>query len=255
MTFPPELVALISDWAWLGFIVFLRVAAMLASLPGLGEQSVPVRVRLVLSILLATIVLPVAAEKIPAIEPNLGNVMRVILTESISGLILGLWLRLLMHALQTAGSIAAQSTSLAQLLGNSGADPMPAIGHILTVSALALLMATGFHVKAASFLILSYDLLPPLTFPDAGLIGQTGRRQVGESFALAFTLAAPFVILSALYNLTLGFINKAMPQLMVAFVGAPVITLGAMAMLILTAPVMLSVWLSTVDLFLSNPFR
>ncbi|EIE52598.1 flagellar biosynthesis protein FliR [Salipiger aestuarii] len=255
MTLPSEVVTLISGWAWLGSIVFLRVAAMIASLPGLGEQSVSVRVRLVLSLLMTTIVLPVAAQKIPAIEPSYANVLKVILTESISGLILGLWLRLLMHALQTAGSIAAQSTSLAQLLGNSAADPMPAIGHILTVSALALLMITGFHVKAASFLILSYDLLPPLSFPDPGLIGQTGRRQITESFSLAFTLAAPFVILSALYNLTLGFINKAMPQLMVAFVGAPVITLGAMAMLILTAPVMLSVWLSTVDLFLSNPFR
>lgn len=46
-----------------------------------------------------------------------------------------------------------------------------------------------------------------------------------------------------------------MPQLMVAFIGAPVITLGSMALLILTSPVMLSVWIATVDLFLSNPFR
>ncbi|MDO6586414.1 flagellar biosynthetic protein FliR [Salipiger sp. 1_MG-2023] len=255
MTLPAEVLGLISGWAWLGFIVFLRVAAMISTLPGLGEQSVSVRVKLVLSLLLATIVLPAAAEKIPTVEPGYGTVLYVILTESISGLILGLWLRLLMHALQTAGSIAAQSTSLAQLLGNAGADPMPAIGHILTVSALALLMITGFHVKIAAYVILSYDLLPPLQFPRPSVIGQAGRQQITDSFALAFTLAAPFVILSALYNLTLGFINKAMPQLMVAFIGAPVITLGSMALLILTSPVMLSVWLSTVDLFLSNPFR
>lgn len=165
MTLPTEVLGLISGWAWLGFIVFLRVAAMISALPGLGEQSVSVRVKLVLSLLLATIVLPVAAEKIPGIEPGYGNVLYVILTESVCGLILGLWLRLLMHALQTAGSIAAQSTSLAQLLGNAGADPMPAIGHILTVSALALLMITGFHVKIAAYVIQSYDLLPALQFP------------------------------------------------------------------------------------------
>ncbi|MFC3118840.1 flagellar biosynthetic protein FliR [Jhaorihella thermophila] len=38
---------------------------------------------------------------------------------------------------------------------------------------------------------------------------------------LPFSLSAPFVIASLLYNLTLGAINRAMPQLMVTLVGAP----------------------------------
>ena len=49
---------------------------------------------------------------------------------------------------------------------------------------------------------------------------------MAASFALALSLAAPFVIASLLYNVALGVINKAMPQLMVAFVGAPAITCG-----------------------------
>ena len=70
----------------------------------------------------------------------------------------------------------------------------------------------------------------------------------------SFSLAAPFVILSVIYNLTLGAINKAMPQLMVAFVGAPVITFGAIATLLVAAPFMLSVWLTAVEGFLVAPF-
>ena len=102
---------------------------------------------------------------------------------------------------------------------------------------------------------MSFDILPVLSFPDPAEIAQAGRAQVAACFSLAFALAAPFVILSALYNLTLGFINKAMPQLMVAFVGAPVITLGSVALLLLTAPVMLSVWLGAVQSFFGHPFR
>lgn len=52
----------------------------------------------------------------------------------------------------------------------------------------------------------------------------------------------------------LGVINKAMPQLMVAFVGAPLITAGGLFILCLAAPVMLAVWLQAFDQFLFNPF-
>jgi flagellar biosynthetic protein FliR len=62
--------------------------------------------------------------------------------------------------------------------------------------------------------------------------------------ALAFPLAAPFVIGSGLYNLALGAINKAMPQLLVAFVGAPALALGGLLLMLIAAPLMVSVWLS-----------
>ena len=52
-------------------------------------------------------------------------------------------------------------------------------------------------------------------------VAEWGVARVGAAFALALGLAAPFVIAAVLYNLALGVINKAMPQLMVALVGAP----------------------------------
>lgn len=240
--------------AWAFFGVFLRIGAAMAVLPGLGERSVPVRVRLLITLALTTIVGPAAWPMMALPEPNMAGLAQMISTETIIGLAIGLSLRLFMLALQTAGSIAAQSTSLSQLVGNSAADPMPAIGNLLVVSALALLMITGLHVKIAAFFVFSYDILPFGGFPNAGALGGWAHEQVTHAFALAFTLAAPFVILSVLYNLTLGVINRAMPQLMVAFVGAPVITFGAVALLFITAPVILSVWLDAVDAFLSNPF-
>ncbi len=66
-----------------------------------------------------------------------------------------------------------------------------------------------------------------LASPD---LARWGLAQVSRSFALAFSLAAPFVIAGLLYNVALGVINRAMPQLMVAMVGAPAITLGGIAL-------------------------
>lgn len=246
---------LMTEGLWLGLIVFLRIGAAFAVLPGMGEQVIPARFRLLAALALTIAVLPSAGGQIDAPPPGLSGFLHALGTETLSGLFLGLGLRLLLIALQTAGSIAAQSTSLSHLLGSAGTDPLPAIGHILTVSALALLMATGFHVKLAAYFILSYDLLPAMMLPNPAHIAGSGRQAVAASFSLAFGLAAPFMVLSVLYNLTLGVINKAMPQLMVAFVGAPVITLGSIVLLMFTAPVMLVTWVELVEAFLASPFR
>ncbi len=255
MTGLGALVDLGTQGLWLGLLILLRVGAALFALPGLGESWVPPRLRLMLALLISAAMLPAVGPMLPTGPPSLAGLLRALASETPVGLFLGLMLRLFVFALQTAGTIAAQATSLSQLLGNAAAEPMPALGHVLSVAALALLMVTGFHVKAVAFLILSYELMPPLRLPDAAVLAAVSRAEVSRAFALAFSLAAPFVILSALYNLTLGFINKAMPQLMVAFVGAPVITLGAVALMALVAPALLATWLSALDGFLSNPFR
>lgn len=248
-------VDLLSGSLWSSVVVFLRVAAALAALPGFGERMISVRIQLVLALMLTVVVTPAVAPVLALPPPTLGTLFLALGTETLIGLFLGISLRFFIIAIQTAGAMAAQSTSLSQLLGQSGLDPLPAIGHILTMAALALLMATGFHVKAAAFLVLSYEIMPALHFPNPADIAEAGRGQIAQSFALAFSLAAPFVILSVIYNLTLGVINKAMPQLMVAFVGAPVITFGAIALLMVAAPIMLVAWLQAFEAFLAVPFR
>jgi flagellar biosynthetic protein FliR len=129
------------------------------------------------------------------------------------------------------------------------------MGYILVVAALALALAAGLHVKAALLVILSYQILPMGLFPGAEGLSAWGTAQVARAFALAFSLAAPFVILSVLYNIALGAINRAMPQLMVAFVGAPVITAGGLFLLFLAAPTMLAHWLAALDAFMAAPDR
>ena len=249
------LLALGGPALWGGLAVFLRVAALVAVLPGFGEQMLSVRIRLVVALALSVTVAPAVLPRLDLPEPGLDAFLWMLATETVNGLFLGLVLRLFVHGLQTAAAIAAQATSLSQIMGQAGVDPLPAIGHILSFAALALLMITGFPVKVVAYLVQTYALLPAFAFPDPGALAEAGSARVAQSFALAFSLAAPFVILSVLYNITLGAINKAMPQLMVAFVGAPVITFGSIALLLLCAPLMLTAWLQAFDGFLAAPFR
>ena len=232
---------------WSGFLVFVRVGAVMAMLPVFAEQSLPVRFRLGAALGLTLIVVPAVAAPVD-ISP-IAN-----LAEATAGLLLGAGFRLFVHALQTAGTIAAQATSLSQLFAGAGGEPLSAASNLLTVAGLALAFTVGLHLQAAQALILSYAMIPQGQFPLADDVAAWGTVQVARSFGLAFTLAAPFVIAGLLYNLALGAINRAMPTLMVAFIGAPALTLGGLALLGLAAPLMLQVWLVAWQGWMAAPF-
>ncbi|MFT5741966.1 MAG: flagellar biosynthetic protein FliR [Paracoccaceae bacterium] len=239
---------------WTGFVVFIRIGAMMALVPAFGEQNVPMRVRLGVTLAFVLIVLP-AAPGLPAQPAASAALTAIILAEAATGLFMGLMLRLFVIALQIAGTIAAQSTSLSQLFGGStGVDPLPAIGNVLLVAGLALATLLGLHVRLAEYMIYSYELIPAGQFPSPAVVSAAGLAEVGHAFALAFTLAAPFVIASLIYNVTLGVINRAMPQLMVSFVGAPAITAGGLILLFVSAPILLSIWVDAFGDFMIDPF-
>lgn len=248
---PQDLQSLLSAGLWHGVIVFLRISAFVSVLPAFGERTVPMRVKIGIGIAFTLIVAP-AVQNISAPQDLVGFA-GLIVTEIAIGLALGIAVRLFVLALQTAGSIAAQSTSLSQILGGAAAEPIPAMGYILVVAGLALAVMAGLHIQVAKLMVGSYFIFPAGALPDGRDLSLWGVIQVSQAFSLAFMLAAPFVITSILYNVALGVINRAMPQLMVAFVGAPVITFGGLFLLLVCTPLMLTVWIEAMQSFFQNP--
>ena len=252
MTPLAQVFELTQEMLWLHAAVFLRVAPIIGLLPGFGEASVPMRIKLVLAIAFTLIVTPVMSPDL--LGHAQAPTVALILSETLIGLALGIALRLFLMALQMAGSIAAQSTSLAQILGNAGQTPLPAIGHLLATGGVALMMIMGLHVRVAEMIVLSYAVFPVAEFPNVAALTQWGIGRIAQAFSFGFSLAAPFVLISVLYNLTLGIINRAMPQLMVVLVGAPAIMALTLFLLMLVAPTMLVVWLGAFQAFVANPF-
>jgi flagellar biosynthetic protein FliR len=249
-----DLVVLFQAWLTAGVCVFLRVGGCFLVLPGFGDTMIPMRVRLGAALAISVLLTPLVLPEIEA-EILTDLTMWIVAAETLSGLIIGLALRLTVHALQIAGSIAAHSTSLAQIMGGASPDPQPAIGAILMLSGITLAVLSGLHIHLVAAFARSYEVLPFGVLPLAADLGGWGVDRVAASFGLALSLAAPFLIGSLLYNVALGVINKAMPQLMVAFVGAPAITWGGLFLLLVSMPFILPVWLSSFDAALSFPLR
>lgn len=245
-----EISGLGSEILWLSLLVFMRVGAAMSLLPAFGEQSIPQRVRLVLAFAFTAVVMPaISATKQPV---DMG--ITPLLIETGVGLLLGIGLRLFVLALQTAGAIAAQATTLSQMFGDAGPEPQPALSNLLVMGGLALAVSSGLHLRLASFLILSYQVLPLGQLPGAAEQAQWGVALIAKMFAMAFVLAAPFTIAAFLYNVALGVINRAMPALMVTFIGAPALTAGGLALMAIAVPMALAIWLQSFESFLSIPF-
>lgn len=247
------LLAQLGPAAVAGFVVFLRIGAAMALLPGFGEAMVPTRIRLAAALAFTAVVAPAVSPALAPLTESPAALLVSLASESLIGLAMGLVLRLMVMALEMAGTVAAQTTSLSQLFG-AGGEPMPAMSHLLVMAGIALAMAAGLHTKVAAFFILSYDVLPAGRIPDAGAVEGWGVARIARAFALAFSLAAPFVLASTVYNVALGAINRAMPQLMVSFVGAPALTAGALVLLAIAAPTALTLWLGSLDAALADPF-
>ncbi|WP_050522149.1 flagellar biosynthetic protein FliR [Pseudorhodobacter wandonensis] len=238
-------------WVWVIFLVFLRVGAAMALLPAFGEQAIPQRVRLAIGICYTMVVLPIVADQV---GPYSGTFAGPIVVEVLAGLVIGIGMRLFVHALQIAGTLAAQATSLSQLFGGQSGEPQPTMSHLFVMTGLALAVSLGLHIRIAELFVYSYQVLPLGVLPSGEDIASWGVSQVANAFSLAFQMASPFIAASLIYNIALGVINRAMPQLMVIFVGAPALTLGGLMMLAMASPLLLQLWHMALLTFLNNPF-
>lgn len=238
---------LVEDMASAAGLTFLRVGAAMATLPAFGELSIPPRIRLALSVALSAALFPTTAPLIGGL-----SFAAAVPAEVVIGLLLGLSLRFFVFAMATAGAIIANATSLSQLFPQPG-EPQAAAGQLLTMAALATALALDLPVRLLAFLALSYDALPPGKLPQAYGVASWAASHADLAFALGFQLALPFVIAALLYNMALGVMNRTMPQLMVTFIGAPLLALGGLAMMTLTLPLLLSIWLEAFHGFLGQP--
>src|SRR5579863_943957 len=94
-------------------LVFARIGTMLMLLPGLGELSVPVRLRLAAALLLAAALMPLHRAAYHLDLTSFGPLLSMLGEELFVGAVLGIAARLTIAALQIAGSIVAQQMGLA----------------------------------------------------------------------------------------------------------------------------------------------
>jgi flagellar biosynthesis protein FliR len=217
------------------FLVFARIGSAFMLLPGFGEAYVPARLRLVVALALTLGLTPALGAALPPEPVGAWALGLLLMGEIIVGLFLGGLTRILLLALESAGTVIALQIGLASALDTNPATAQQAslIGNFLMALGVVLIFATGLHVPMIRAIADSYAMFPAGKPPMLEDMASMIVRIVGDGFQLAVELSAPFILLGLLFSLSLGLLARLMPQLQVFFIALPVqMLLGFVLMMI-----------------------
>ncbi|KQP58776.1 flagellar biosynthetic protein FliR [Methylobacterium sp. Leaf399] len=237
-------------------LVFARVGTLMMLMPGLGENMVSPRLRLAFALLVSLILFPMARPLLPTEGGALAGtgLITLLIGELLIGLMLGLTVRMVLAALQTAGLIVSQQLGLsyAMTVDPTQGGQQAALGNFLQLLGITLILATDLHHVALDAVARSYTLLPPVGVPGMGEAAQLALKAVARGFSLAVQIAAPFIAFGILFNFGLGILSRLMPQMQVFFVAVPASVLIGMLVLFGSLGVMMGVFLDDIGRYLGD---
>lgn len=237
-------------------LVLARVGAAMALLPGLGETAAPAMIRAGFAFAATILLLPVIFPRPPhPPEPGIAAAGAVA-AEVITGLWLGWLARLLCLALAMAAAFIAYLLGVSTVL-----QPDPELGAqgtalsaLFEMAAPVIVLASGLYRLPLTALAGSFRLVPPGTLLPVADGTATAVAMVGQSFALALRLAAPFILAAILWHVAIGLIARLVPRLQIYFVSLPGQIAGGLVLLASVIGVIFSAWAETVrSLLLALP--
>jgi flagellar biosynthetic protein FliR len=241
------LLAQLPVWGFGLVLVFSRVGAACMLLPGVGEAELPGTVRLGFTMALTALLLPTLEPLLPPVPAGPLVIGGMVMAEIATGLWLGWLARMVVQALPVAGQFVASAVGLASVL-----QPDPELGaqstalaRLFSLAASVAVLVSGLYALPLAALAGSYRLIPPGTLlpvadSTAGVVAA-----VGEAFALAFRLAAPFVIAGLVWQAAMGLLARLVPNLQVFAASIPGQLLGGLALLALLVGGTVTAWQDT----------
>jgi flagellar biosynthesis protein FliR len=227
------------------FVAFCRVGGCFLLMPGLASVRVPVQIRLFVAIAATGALLVHLWDQIlPLIDRRPQILAPMIVSELMIGALIGLMARLYMMALQFIGAGVAMLIGYGGMAGSGieEAEPQAALASIISFSALLLLFVFDFHHEIIRALVASYSVAPLNVFfnPQAALVDIADT--LSEAFFMVLRLGSPFVAYAILVNLTIGFVNKLVPQIPVYFISLPFVIAGGLIIFYFAAGSMLALF-------------
>ena len=218
-------------------LVFARVGAMVMTLPALGEAMIPPRVRLMLALALVILLAPIVGDTYPVGATQKPIVLvGLIGLETVTGLAIGMLLRMVMTAVGTAGNIIAMQSGLAfaQTFDPSQQTQSALVSTFLSLLALVLIFAADLHHLLIAGIKQSFVLFPPGKLLPTGDFAKLAVETVSEAFTLGLQMASPFLVFGLILYGASGVVAKLMPQVQIFFLAMPLNILAGFILLALT---------------------
>lgn len=205
------------------FLVFLRIGAIVMTMPVFRSQSIPVLFKLGLAFAISMALFSILQlEAVPVFNHIIPFAIGVI-GELMIGISIGLSIRLIFAGIQIAGQLVGYQMGLAiaNVMDPSTSQQLPILSQFNQLFAMLLLLATNAHHIFLRALAESYRLVPPFGFHFSNSLMQQIVDLGGKMFVIAVQVGAPIIAALLLISVAFGLIARTVPQMNVFIVAIP----------------------------------
>lgn len=231
---------------------FLRVLALFQILPVLGQRTVPVRVRVALSFLVAVCASGVAPPVAP-VPLDSPLAFMLLIQQLLIGLSLGFAVRLVFAAVELAGELTGlqMGMNFAGFFDPVLASQSTAASRFFATLVSFLFIVTNGHLRVIEVVVASLQAFPVGPEPFAFLRAVQPHTWGGQIFSMGLWIALPMMAVMLFVNLVLGVIARVAPQSNIFALGFPItISVGLVGMMAML-PMLESPFMTTLGKMLS----
>jgi flagellar biosynthetic protein FliR len=215
----------------------LRISAMFVSVPLFSLRGVPARVRLILSLALTIVVIPLLPTY-PLVEMFSFQGFMVAITQVMIGLASGFIVQLVFSAILFGGQGVALGMGLgfASMVDPQNGQQVPVVAQFYAIASTLIFLSLDGHLLLIKMLVDSFTSLP------IGIDGITKANiwtiltWSSRMFAGGLLLTMPIVVSLLLVNISFGVATRAAPALNIFSVGFPITLMLGLALIWITLP-------------------
>ncbi|MDY6949929.1 MAG: flagellar biosynthetic protein FliR [Thermodesulfobacteriota bacterium] len=226
----------------MGFLVFLRVTAILMTVPFLSSRNIPFVFKAGLALSLSVMLFPLLTlSTAPFVYDAIPFALEVA-SEIALGLIIGLSVRLIFAGIQLAGQLEGFQMGFALVnvmdpITSAQASIVAQFKHFI---AMLIFLAINAHHWFLRAIAESFNLVPPFGFRLNGSLMESLIRLAGTMFIIAIKVGAPVIVALLLTSVAFGLVARAVPQMNVFIVAFPVKIIVGLGFIAISLPYLLS---------------
>lgn len=209
---------------WLATLMFpmIRLLAMIATAPILGNKQVPKRIKVGLAMLLAIVIAP-TLDPMPAVTLGSAQGLLIMVQQIIIGTAMGFTMRLIFTTVAMAGEFTGLQMGLgfASFYDPQNSSYAPIIAQWLGVIASLAFLAMNGHLLILSLVAESFH-----TLPVGEMMASSKFNAVAHWGAIIFAygvqISLPILAALLITNIALGILTRAAQQLNLFAIGFPI---------------------------------
>jgi flagellar biosynthetic protein FliR len=224
---------------WTFLQVFARVSALFVSAPVFGNQEIPAQVKVGLSVILSLGLLPLVKPTLETTVPDsLYRVIGILLGQVLIGLLIGLVVSLLFAAVRVGGDVIDYQMGFTQATTfnpqfNETVSPIANFQYQYAI--VLYLIANGHWILLAS-LERSFVKLPVGQLLLSGVTLGAFTDLSYQMLVAGLQIAAPGAAVLLITDIAFAFLNRALPQMQVFYLGMPVKILVGLSVVVAILP-------------------